>query len=85
MVKTFKDNVYYNSHEYNKISWGFNDQYVISGNNDGSLLIWDVQTCKLKNHITNNGHLGIIISTSYHNITNLMYTGDSRGNLFIWS
>lgn len=85
VLKTFKDNLYYNSHEYNKVSWGYNDQYIISGNNDGAVLVWDVQSTKIKHNLGNTGHQGVIISTDYHNITNLMYTGDSRGNLFIWN
>ena len=72
-----------NSHEHNKVCFGPNDSSVFAGNYDGNIISWNLDDGSRK-EILKSGKESTIIVCEYQPVTGFLFSGDSRGNFFIW-
>jgi autophagy-related protein 16 len=52
VLKTFSDDSYLNSYEFNSATFGPEEEYVIAGNGDGSVIVWNYENASRKELFT---------------------------------
>ncbi|KRX09174.1 WD40-repeat-containing domain [Pseudocohnilembus persalinus] len=85
VVHDLSNDVYYNSNEYQKITFGMENNYIIAGGIGGSVSFFNLKENQQSSKIVQNcDHEGTVLVAHYCESSSKLYTGDSQGNLNIW-
>lgn len=88
LLNEYSNDKYVNNQYSIKSCFGFGDEYVISGTENGNILIWDlVEGNKQEPVILDNNDKTSIITNvlSHPKKRNLIFSSDTRGQIKVWT